>query len=332
MSYVLIKGSFHVVGQSPDGDSLKFRAANTALWDSIQTEYRDLFLENFKDNLGVVNLRLGGIDALETHYTPPRPLNIDFKSKSYAQPEQFGRFSTNAFLEMLGVTEVKWRTFGRNTFISQAVVHGRLVKTKLNDHIPGFIITGDIELNGRPVAWVFTGDSAIPDGTILNKQQLAELIPNSANYHLLRKGLVYPMFFSSMPAVVRAILADAVKDALTLASQHVPGDRPPPNIWLIDYSVRGLELTSVNLLTDTHAIYPYLFRRIIKHYQNVEIERLQTGLESSQTIPLANFFSDGNPTMFVVSEQEFLRLDEIVETQGMTIRMKKAPHDLVFLG
>jgi hypothetical protein len=36
--------------------------------------------------------------------------------------------------------------------------------------------------------------------------------------------------------------------------------------------------------------------------------------------------------MFVVSEQEFLRLDEIVETQGMTIRMKKAPHDLVFLG
>jgi hypothetical protein len=331
MNYVLIKGSFHVVGQSPDGDSLKFRAANVSLWDKIQSENRETFLKNYKEANGVVNLRLEGIDALETHYMPPKPLNLDYKPKGYAQPEHFGRISTNAFLEMLGVTEVKWRTFGRNTYISQAVVHGTLVKTKLTDHIPGFIITGDIELNGRPVSWVFTGDSEIPDGTMLNKEQLAELVTRSANYHLLRTGMVYPLFYSTLPAVVRAEMAEAVKEALLLASQHVNDATPPPNIWLIDYSVRGIELTSVKLLTDSHAIYPYLFRKIIKHYQNVEVERLQAGIASAENIPLANFFREGNPTIFVVSEQDFLRLDEVVETQGMTIRMKKAPHDLVFL-
>ena len=70
MNYTLIKGSFHVVGQSPDGDSLKFRAANASLWDKIQTENRDLFIKNFKEAAGVVQLRLEGIDALEMASTP----------------------------------------------------------------------------------------------------------------------------------------------------------------------------------------------------------------------------------------------------------------------
>jgi hypothetical protein len=70
MAYTLIKGSFHVVGQSPDGDSLKFRATNAMLWDKVQTENRDLFIRNFKENAGVVQLRLEGIDALEMASMP----------------------------------------------------------------------------------------------------------------------------------------------------------------------------------------------------------------------------------------------------------------------
>src|SRR5688572_8021411 len=101
MNYTLIKGSFHVVGQSPDGDSLKFRATNSMLWDSIPTENREIFLRNFKEQSGVVNLRLEGIDALETHYTPPKPPNahVTYKAKGYSQPEDFGRLSTNAFMD-----------------------------------------------------------------------------------------------------------------------------------------------------------------------------------------------------------------------------------------
>ena len=71
MNYTLIKGTFHVVGQSPDGDSLKFRASNPKSWDKIITENREKLLENMEENEGVVQLRLQGVDALETHYSPP---------------------------------------------------------------------------------------------------------------------------------------------------------------------------------------------------------------------------------------------------------------------
>jgi hypothetical protein len=327
MAYTLIKGSFHVVGQSPDGDSLKFRASNAMLWDKIQTENRDLFIKNFKENAGVVQLRLEGIDALETHYTPPKPPNSSYKPKGYSQPESFGRISTNAFMDFLGVKDVKWRTFGRNTYISQATINGAFIKTKLTDNIAGYIISADMELNGRPVSWVFLGDTDLDDGAIVSKDKLAKLVPKSANYHLLRFGMVYPLFFSTLPAVVRAVLAEAVKEALARAASH-PSE---PNIWLIDYSLRGIELISIKPLIESHSIYPYVFRKIIKHYTNLEAVREASGAGSSETISFDGFYKEGNPTIFVVSEQDFLRLDEIIEIAGTNIRMSKAPHDLVFL-
>lgn len=327
VNYTLIKGSFHVVGQSPDGDSLKFRAANAMLWDKVQTENRDMFIKNFKEDAGVVQLRLEGIDALETHYTPPKPPNSNYKPKGFSQPEDFGRLSTNAFLDFLGVKDVKWRTFGRNTYISQATINGTFVKTKLTDNIAGYIVTGDMELNGRPVSWVFVGDTDLDDGSTISKEKLAKLVPKSANYHLLRTGMVYPLFFSTLPAVARSVLAEAVKEALVNAAKNPS----LPSIWLIDYSVRGLEITSIKMLVESHSIYPYIFRKIIKHYTNLEAVREASGQPSSETVPLEGFYKEGNPTIFVVSEQDFLRLDEILEISGSTIRMKKAPHDLVFL-
>jgi hypothetical protein len=329
MNYTLIKGSFHVVGQSPDGDSIKFRAANAMLWDCIPTENRELFLKNFKENAGVVQLRLEAIDALETHYTPPKPVGAtaSYKSRGYSQPEHFGRLSTNAFLDFLGVTDAKWRSFGRNTFISQATINGSLVKTKLTDNIAGYIVSGDMELNGRPVAWIFLGETDFADGGTISKEELVKLVPKSANYELLRLGMVYPLFYSTLPAAVRFVMAEAVKEGLSRAAKY-PGE---PNIWLIDYSLRGIELSTVNLLVESHSIYPYLFRKIIKHYSNVEMSRQSAGELSSESIPMEGFFKEGNPTIFCVSEQDFLRLDEILEISGFTVRMKKAPHDLVFL-
>jgi hypothetical protein len=327
VGYTLIKGSYHVVGQSPDGDSLKFRAANASLWDKVQTENRDIFIQNFKEAAGVVQLRLEAIDALETHYTAPKPPNSTYKPKGFSQPENFGRLSANAFMHFLGVKDIKWRTFGKNTYISQANVNGVFNKTKLTDNIAGYIISGDMELNGRPVSWIFLGETDLEDGATISKGKLAELVPKSANYHLLRTGMVYPLFYSTLPAVVRDVLAEAVKEALVRAAQH-PNE---PNIWLIDYSLRGIEINSIKLLVESHSIYPYLFRKVIKHYTNLEALREAAGEASSETVPLDGFFKEGNPTIFVVSEQDFLRLDEIVDIAGCSIRMKKAPHDLVFL-
>src|SRR5687768_14135031 len=65
MPFTLIKGTFHVVGRSPDGDSVGFRAADPAHWALLDGPPPRL------NSLGITQLRFEAIDALETHFRPP---------------------------------------------------------------------------------------------------------------------------------------------------------------------------------------------------------------------------------------------------------------------
>ena len=61
---------------------MMFKAANPALWEGLDKEDNELFLEKLTKENGAVQLRLEGIDALETHFTPmPLPTPPDLKSK-----------------------------------------------------------------------------------------------------------------------------------------------------------------------------------------------------------------------------------------------------------
>ena len=48
-------------------------------------------------------------------------------------------------------------------------------------------------------------------------------------------------------------------------------------------------------------------------------------------VDLNGFFAQTNPSIFVVSESDFVKLDEVVEVKQNTLRMKRPPHDIVFL-
>ncbi|MFN8529286.1 MAG: hypothetical protein U0670_11795 [Anaerolineae bacterium] len=334
MHYTLIKGTFHVVGQSPDGDSIKFRAADPRQWEKLDPQNHDQFVRNFTQENGVVNLRLEGVDALETHFTPPAdPAAPGIKPKGYAQPSTMGRAAANHFLDFMGVTEVKWRTFGYSAYIDEATVNGTRLKDKLTDAIPGYIVTGDVEKNGRPVSWVFRGSTSAADGIAITRDQLAKAVYSSANYSLLRSGMVYPYFFMTLPAVVRGALAEAVRDAQATAARMAAG-APTTNLWQIDDSVRGVNLSNVRVITEQRAILPYLFRKLIKHYQTLQNARTSAAGGkpiTDESIRLEGFFADGNPNIFVISEQDFLRLDDVVQVDGTQIRMRTTPQDLVFL-
>lgn len=341
MKYTLIKGTFHVVGQSPDADSIKFRAANDALWNLIDTDNREAFNRTYTEGGGVVNTRLEGIDALETHYTPPAitpPIGADGKPvtlpkpKGFAQPSNIGRLATNRFLEFMGVKDVKWRVFGKSVYIDEANCNGVVVKDKLKDAIPGFIITGDVELNGRPMTWVFPGTVNAEDGVGLSREQLGQIVPQSANFYLVRLGMVYPFFFMSLPAAVRIPIAKAAQDAQMAAQAQPMPTTGPTNIWQFDFSTQGVEMTSVRVLTEQKAFYPYIFRKVIKHYNQVEAARFIKGTAGTdESVPLDGFFNDANPHVFVISDQDFMRLDDVLEAHGTTLRMRKQPYDLVFL-
>lgn len=362
MDYTLIKGTFHVVGHSPDGDSIKFKANNDARWERIPTKNREKLEEALSKEDGVLQLRLQAIDALETHYSPPyfsAPKELKGKEVreerpdggKHKQPSELADAATDGFLEMLGVKRVEWRSWGQAHWISKAYFEKRgkeiCIEKKYEDEIPGYIVTNDVEKNGRPISWIFAGTTRKRDGSKITPQQLADIVAESANYHLLRQGLVYPYFYMSLPAVVRTKLAQAVQlaqaEAAKLLQEQPNLDELPeklPNLWLHDKTLSGAKLTTISKINDEYEIWPYLFRKILKHWHRTNLEEYWESLRNEKAkytsadenrIKFKNFFGGGNPYILIVSETNFVKLDQVLEIKGSTLKMTAQLWDIVFL-
>ncbi|MCA9906678.1 MAG: hypothetical protein KC547_22640, partial [Anaerolineae bacterium] len=339
--------------QSPDADSVKFKATNATLWQQIDTDNRAIFEQKLTAEQGAVTLRLQGIDALETHYTAPGvPTPPDVAgltsttltrpaAASYSQLSSLARWSADKLLEMLGVTQVRWRSlFGSSQYITEARIgtgaDSVVVKDKWRDQIPGYIVTGDVELNGRPIAWVFPGTTTRNDGAALTSSDLADMIDQSVNYRLLRGGLVYPYYFMTLSSSLRQRLIAAVQDAQ--ANAQSLDQALQPSLWRLDRSTTGLPATRMSEIAANTALYPYLFRRLVKHYYGQQLDAYWNALRTQATtqpasdvLTLDGFFASSNPYVFVISTQDFVRLGDVVEISGGMLKMNKSPNDLVFL-
>ncbi len=180
MSFTLIKGTFHVLGYSPDGDSVRFKAKDPSLWKKLSGPAVEL------NARGHAQLRIEAVDALETHY------------QGVCQPPRPARAATNCLLSHLGINEVVWDE-----------THSAVVKAQ--DGTDGFILARSTESNRRPVAFVFAGESMEKDGSeiILDESILKE----SYNYRLLTQGLAYPMYYNGLFSDLRRPLTEAVTNA-----------------------------------------------------------------------------------------------------------------------
>ncbi len=353
MKYLLIKGVYLAVGYSPDGDTIRFQAHNPDLWNQIQTENRERFEEKLQEDSESVTLRLQGIDALETHYSPgikrvPRHLKESSEQKfhrpmpgNHKQPRDLGDFAGEELLRLLGITDVKWRRWGKNSWIDHAVIESSgqpvRIEDKNKDRVPGYIITNDVERNGRPIAWLFAGNPPLPDGSVVSKEQLAEMGGESLNYKLLRGGSVYPYFFMTLPAVLRNKLVEAAKLAERDATAGRHDDHP--SVWTLDRCSEGITIDTLQAVTQEYALLPYFFRKIIQHWYHCRVAQYCDYLEGhgdpppgfDPNISLDGFFDQTNPYLFVVSEQDFVRLDHVMQIEGNRLTMMQQPYDLVFL-
>ena len=164
--FKIIKGTFHVKGYQPDGDSIRFRADNEANW-------------SFFPNAGDENkrqLRIEAIDALETHY------------EGYHQPMPFALAALEKLLALIGIKNVKY---------SLSVTH----IVDADDASPGFIASSGMDRYKRPISFLFPADAPLTDGAVLDISELP--LEKSINYLLLREGLVYPTFYTTTePAVL----------------------------------------------------------------------------------------------------------------------------------
>lgn len=176
MSFKVIKGTFHVVGYSPDGDSIRFKAAYKNSWNALAGKKVKL---NKKLH---AQLRIEAIDTLETHY------------KKENQPEKFAKAATNELFNLLGIKNVVWHASGSK------------VKSA-DDGVPGYIMSRTTEMYGRPVSFIFSDAHSFNNGEMIRLTKT--IAKKSINFQMLTKGLAYPTFYEGMFYDLRKLFADA---------------------------------------------------------------------------------------------------------------------------
>lgn len=176
MPFYIIKGTFHVLGYSPDGDSVRFSADDEGNWSKLSGPPVTLNARRH------AQLRLEAIDTLETHY------------RNLHQPPGLATEALDFLLRGLGITGVKWDVL-------------RTRVTDANDGTEGYIISRAVESNRRPVAFAFAGPPPKGDGSSIFFD--AELLRESMNYKSVEAGLAYPTYYKGLFSDLREALTEA---------------------------------------------------------------------------------------------------------------------------
>jgi endonuclease YncB( thermonuclease family) len=230
MPFKIIRGTYHVQGYSPDGDSVRFQPVNA---DAV----RGLSGPPARINgRGHVQLRIEAIDALETHFSPPGG------NGALHQPLGLAHEATDLLLDFLGIRNVQWNA------------EHRLV-VSADDGTAGYILSKAVEKNGRPVAFVFRGDPPGNDGDDIRVEPGD--LHNSYNHLALERGLAYPTYY-------KGLFAD-LREELTRVA--VAARQSGKGIWAEDRT-GGVDVPNLQAITDEHPILPKLFRRLSEYMVN----------------------------------------------------------------
>ncbi len=228
-SFLVIKGTFVIVGKEPDGDSVRFIADDTDLFHYLHRSYRIKLSGD--DSL---QLRFEGVDAPELHYG------------SAAQP--LGKDARDALLSWMGFDHIVY-------------LHpdSTMVRSAEPDSIRGAILAQAAEANGRPVSYVLLGQDAAPlqEGTWVQAQE--PLLKQTMNYRLLTSGMAYYTVYTSTPLAHRQLLRAAAAQARE-ARLGVWGTDATGSFTLDDQPSIGPE---------GQLILPKLFRRCTDYLKDV---------------------------------------------------------------
>ena len=292
MPFTVIAGTFRVVGQTPagnpsgfepDGDSVQFRPADPGLLDKLLVLDRPVRLTS----IGSTQLRMEGIDALEIHFAGSH------------QPRPLADHGRDVLMGQLGLEPTSYREPGRTRVRPPAV----------NDGQPGWIASRSLDVHGRPVAWVFPGLPPQPDGTEVFLDDA--LAAASANHAQLATGAAYPLFYDTLFASLRTVLADAAVGA----QQRKDG------LWAQDATLTGVDGSTAAALEQGGVIVPKLFRRLVEFHGDTgrDLDEFIHWLATEKPEQVVDLDDDAN----------FTHLDNLIEVAADQVRMTRPPHRLV---
>lgn len=294
MGYNLIKGYFHLfyqseyrfVGARPDGDSMWFKPNSPAHLTNLGGRNVDY------NGGGFAQLRFEGIDALELHY----------KGSHQKIPECVS--ARDRLLQLAGFKDVTYapsRVSDIDTSVRTASPHPR----------KGYILSRNVDPYGRPVAFVFVGDTTEADGSEI--YLTARMMARSLNAKLVADGFAYPAYYTGLPFDLRDRLTSITKKAR----------RRGRGIWQVDVSLSGTRIADASDL-ERVAQWPKLFRRLVAYYQDGN-----AGLNGFETWLRGDTNRDDN--LWIISRGEFGNMHDIVEVTGNAIKMVFGPEDVVIV-
>jgi endonuclease YncB( thermonuclease family) len=292
LPFLVISGSYHLVGQTksgspsgfePDGDSVQFRPDQPALLDRLArvgSAYR-------LTSIGSTQLRVEGIDALELHFEgshQPRPL-----------ADQSRDFLTGA----LGMNPVPYKP-----------PDDLRVKPPVpKDDTRGFILARSLEAHGRPVAFAFLGDPPAAGGSEFVLK--TPLLRKSLNYQSLRDGQSYPLFYDTLFARFRNVFAAA-------ASQARIAKR---GLWDSDRTAAGVTAGSGTDLEESGVVFPKLFRRLTTFLH-------QHPGDLAGFLP---WLAKTHEQVLDLSSGNFTHFDNVIRVTQDKVRLIRLPEQLVFV-
>ncbi|MFI7700532.1 hypothetical protein [Nonomuraea sp. NPDC049480] len=224
MPMLVIEGTYKVVGARPDGDSVRFYANRPDHWNLVGGPHRVRL-----NAAGGAQLRLDGIDSLETHYST--------EDGEVHQPLEQGQAAAQELLAWLGFTSVSRDP--RETVTSAEPAK-----------VPGYILTRGADIHGRCVAIAGRGPAPGESGGSIDVD--VNLLRTTANHHLLLEGAAYPTFY-------RKLYID-LRDELTAVTAQARSRGA--GLWPQDVTQTGAKIQGMDSLTDDVTIMPKLFRRL----------------------------------------------------------------------
>lgn len=294
MPFVVIAGTFHVVGMTragnpsgfePDGDSVQFKPANPAFLDQLLVLDRPVRLTS----IGSTQLRMEGIDALEIHY------------EGSHQPRPLADSGRDQLMTTLGLAPLSYRQPGGT----------RVRPPAANDGQAGWVASRSLDVHGRPVSFVFAGEPPQPDGSELFVDEA--LVETSANHAQLVAGAAYPLFYDTLFASLRQVLATAAAEA----RQRENG------LWAQDGTLAGVDGSSVAALEQSGVIVPKLYRRLVEYHGTAgqDLAGFKDWLATEKREQLVDLDDASN----------FTHLDNLVEVDGDQVRMTRPPERVVVI-
>ena len=271
MPFTLIKGTFHAVGYSPDGDSIRFQANNPSLWANLKGSPPQLNEQQH------VQIRLIGIDSLETHF------------RDCQQSLKWAISAADFLLEALGIKNVQWND-EQNTVV------------EADDNIPGFILVKKTDQHGRPLGFVFKGTIDEQDGC--DYFLPLDVFFESVNYQSLLHGESYPTYYRGIAPTLRTKMTQAVNHA----RRHRKG------LWEFDLTNKGFNAWDLFAEDKTVVVLPKLFRRLVSYLENNDnLDNFRHSIVKSEKVLILpnkqkKLFRD-----IIIQEDNFIKLSELPE-------------------